>query len=64
MISLQGVSKSYRSLTGRPVLAVNDVTLDVAAGEVVGIAGPNGAGWRRAAASRRTCSGSSFGTLC
>ena len=37
MISLRGVSKSYRSLTGRPVLAVNDVTLDVAAGEVVGI---------------------------
>ena len=44
MISLQGVSKSHRSLTGRQVLAVNDVTLDVAAGEVVGIAGPNGAG--------------------
>lgn len=44
MISLRGVSKSYRSLTGREVLAVDDVTLDVAAGEVVGIAGPNGAG--------------------
>lgn len=29
---------------GRPVHAVADVTLDVAAGEVVGIAGPNGAG--------------------
>ena len=44
MISLRGVSKSYRSLMGRTVLAVDDVTLDVAPGEVVGIAGPNGAG--------------------
>jgi len=44
MISLRGVSKSYRSLLGSDVLAVSDVTLDVAAGEVVGIAGPNGAG--------------------
>ena len=44
MISLRGVSKSYRSLTGKQVLAVDDVTLDVAPGEVIGIAGPNGAG--------------------
>lgn len=44
MISLRGVSKSYRSLLGGEVQAVSDVTLDVAAGEVVGIAGPNGAG--------------------
>ena len=44
MILLRGVSKSYRSLVGRTVLAVDDVTLDVAPGEVVGIAGPNGAG--------------------
>lgn len=44
MISLRGVSKSYRMITGRQVLAVADVTLDVNAGEVVGIAGPNGAG--------------------
>jgi ABC-2 type transport system ATP-binding protein len=38
------VSKTYRSLVGRGVLAVDDVSLDVAAGEVLGIAGPNGAG--------------------
>jgi ABC-2 type transport system ATP-binding protein len=44
VISLRGVSKSYTSLLGRGVLAVDDVSLDVNAGEVVGIAGPNGAG--------------------
>lgn len=44
MIALRAVSKSYRSRLGRPVPAVVDVSLDVAAGEVVGIAGPNGAG--------------------
>ena len=44
MISLRGVSKSYPALIGRTVLAVDDVTLDVAPGEVMGIAGPNGAG--------------------
>jgi ABC-2 type transport system ATP-binding protein len=38
------VSKTYRSLLGREVRAVEDVTLDIAAGEVLGIAGPNGAG--------------------
>jgi ABC-type multidrug transport system ATPase subunit len=38
------VSKTYRSLFGREVRAVEDVTLDVAPGEVLGIAGPNGAG--------------------
>lgn len=44
MIALRDVSKVYRPLFGRRVLAVDDVTLDVAEGEVVGIAGPNGAG--------------------
>ncbi|MDA1082167.1 MAG: ATP-binding cassette domain-containing protein [Gemmatimonadetes bacterium] len=44
MISLRGVSKSYRSFLGRETVAVDDVTLDIAPGEVVGIAGPNGAG--------------------
>jgi len=38
------VSKTYRALLGREVRAVEDVTLDVAPGEVLGIAGPNGAG--------------------
>ena len=44
MIALRGVSKTYRSLLGKQVRAVEDVTLDVSAGEVLGIAGPNGAG--------------------
>jgi ABC-2 type transport system ATP-binding protein len=44
LIALQNVGKTYRSLLGSPVRAVAEVTLDVAAGEVVGIAGPNGAG--------------------
>lgn len=38
------MSKTYRSLLGREVRAVEDVTLDISAGEVLGIAGPNGAG--------------------
>ena len=38
------MSKTYHSLVGRGVLAVDDISLDVAAGEVLGIAGPNGAG--------------------
>jgi ABC-type multidrug transport system ATPase subunit len=41
---LREVSKTYRSLIGRGVTAVADVSLDIAAGEVLGIAGPNGAG--------------------
>ena len=44
MIALRAVSKTYRSLFGKQVPAVQDVTLDIAAGEVLGIAGPNGAG--------------------
>lgn len=44
LISLRGVSKRYSSVFGKDVLAVADVSLDVSAGEVVGIAGPNGAG--------------------
>lgn len=44
MIELEGVGKTYRSLTGREVRAVEQFTLRIAAGEVLGIAGPNGAG--------------------
>lgn len=44
MIALAGVTKRYRPLLGGPVLALADVTLDVPAGQVLGIAGPNGAG--------------------
>lgn len=44
MIAFRGVGKTYRPLFGRAVRAVNDVTLEIRAGEVVGLAGPNGAG--------------------
>lgn len=44
MIELQGLSKTYRTLDGRRIVALDDLTLTLRAGEVVGIAGPNGAG--------------------
>lgn len=44
MIEFNSVSKTYRSLFGRSVTAVEDFSLQVAEGEVLGIAGPNGAG--------------------
>ncbi|HVX40401.1 MAG TPA: ABC transporter ATP-binding protein [Gemmatimonadaceae bacterium] len=44
MIQFNGVSKTYRSLLGRPVDAVVDFTLELREGEVFGLAGPNGAG--------------------
>ena len=46
MIAFRGVAKTYRQLLppGRAVRAVDGVTLDLAPGQVTGIAGPNGAG--------------------
>ena len=44
MIELNNATKTYRSLFGRSVTAVEEFSLQVAEGEVLGIAGPNGAG--------------------
>ncbi|HEX6573915.1 MAG TPA: ABC transporter ATP-binding protein [Gemmatimonadaceae bacterium] len=44
MIEFNSATKIYRSLFGRSVTAVEDFSLQVAEGEVLGIAGPNGAG--------------------
>jgi ABC-type multidrug transport system ATPase subunit len=45
VIVLHGVGKVYRSLLGRrPVRAVDEFSLEIATGEIFGIAGPNGAG--------------------
>jgi ABC-2 type transport system ATP-binding protein len=44
VIEFENVSKTYKSILGRSVRAVEDFSLSVAAGEVFGIAGPNGAG--------------------
>ncbi len=44
MIVLRDVAKTYHSLFGKQVPAVQDVTLEIGAGEILGIAGPNGAG--------------------
>jgi NitT/TauT family transport system ATP-binding protein len=43
-LSLRGVSKSFRSATGEVVPAIEDVTLDVEAGEFVCLIGPSGSG--------------------
>ena len=44
MIVFRGVGKRYRSLFRPPVLALDDLTLEIPPGEILGIAGPNGAG--------------------
>lgn len=44
MIQFASVSKTYKSITGKSVHAVIDFSLDIAEGEVLGLAGPNGAG--------------------
>ncbi len=44
MIVFDQVGKRYRSWRGREVLALEDFSLEIATGEVFGLAGPNGAG--------------------
>jgi ABC-type multidrug transport system ATPase subunit len=44
VIEFHSVGKTYRSLIGRSVVAVEDFSLTIPRGEVFGIAGPNGAG--------------------
>ena len=39
MIEAEGISKAYG-----PIVALEDVSLQVDAGEIVGLLGPNGAG--------------------
>lgn len=43
-LSLRGVSKTYRQASGEEVLALVDVTLDVAPGEFLCVIGPSGCG--------------------
>ncbi|HEY8851578.1 MAG TPA: ATP-binding cassette domain-containing protein, partial [Gemmatimonadaceae bacterium] len=44
MIEFRNVGKTYRSLLGNSVKAVEEFSLQVDEGEILGIAGPNGAG--------------------
>lgn len=44
VITFDRVTKIYRPLFKRPVVAVKDFTLEISPGEILGLAGPNGAG--------------------
>jgi ABC-2 type transport system ATP-binding protein len=44
VIQFRNVGKTYRSLLGNSVKAVEEFSLEVVEGEILGIAGPNGAG--------------------
>jgi len=44
VITFANVTKRYRAWTGRAVLALDDLSLELREGEVFGLAGPNGAG--------------------
>ena len=43
-IVIQGLSKVYRGKKGRPVQALDDLSLQIGNGEIFGFLGPNGAG--------------------
>src|SRR5437867_5485334 len=43
-LSVRGVTKTFQSVRGEPVLALNDVSFDVAPGEFVCLIGPSGCG--------------------
>ena len=43
-VSLSEVSKTYRTGLGTPVRALDDITLEVAAGQIVAVSGPSGSG--------------------
>ena len=43
MITVENLSKSFRGQAG-PVVALDDVTLDVSAGSIAGVVGPSGSG--------------------
>ena len=44
MLEFRDVAKTYRSITGRTVRAVDGISFEIRRGEVFGLAGPNGAG--------------------
>ena len=44
MIELKGLAKTYRKPKQAPIKAIDDVSLEVAAGEMVAILGPSGSG--------------------
>ena len=46
MIQVENLSKEYDSPTGQgaPIVAANQLSFEVASGEIFGLVGPNGAG--------------------
>ena len=41
---VQGMTKEYKTRSGRPFLAVNNVSLDVPANSITALLGPSGSG--------------------